>query len=163
MTGRANPIPIPVVIGARTQTHEELLTDRFPIGCIGMPDVAIATISLMTTTQPDTQTTEATATKREPLRPWNVVLLDDQEHTYDYVIDMLGRLFGYPAERGYELARTVDTQGRAIVATVHRELGELRVAQVRAFGPDPMMARSRGSMRALLEPADDGHDDGEGD
>jgi len=111
----------------------------------------------MATTQTDTHTSEAT--EREPLRPWNVVLLDDQEHTYDYVIDMLGRIFGHPAERGYEMARTVDTQGRAIVATVHRELGELRVAQVRAFGPDPMMATSNGPMRALLEPADDGEAD----
>lgn len=91
-----------------------------------------------------------------PLRPWNVVLLDDQDHTYEYVIDMLGRIFGYPQERGFQLAREVDSKGRAIIATVHRELGELRVQQVIGFGADPLLTRSNGPMRAVLEPAEDG-------
>ncbi|MGD1916602.1 MAG: ATP-dependent Clp protease adaptor ClpS [Phycisphaerales bacterium] len=108
----------------------------------------------MNATQTKSDVREAESTDRQPLQPWNVVLLDDQDHTYDYVIGMLGSIFGYPSERGFKLARTVDTEGRAIVATVHRELGELRVAQVRGFGADPMLASSRGPMRALLEPAE---------
>ncbi|RYG73058.1 ATP-dependent Clp protease adaptor ClpS, partial [bacterium] len=27
--------------------------------------------------------------------PWNVVLLDDDYHSYDYVVEMLMALFGY--------------------------------------------------------------------
>lgn len=105
-----------------------------------------------THTQPQTLPQDQTG----PLRPWNVVLLDDQDHTYEYVIDMLGRIFGYPQERGFQLAREVDSKGRAIIATVHRELGELRVQQVRGFGADPLLTRSNGPMRAILEPAQDG-------
>ena len=96
----------------------------------------------------------------QPLRPWHVVLLDDQDHTYEYVIDMLGRIFGYPQERGFRLAQEVDTKGRAVVATVHKELGELRVQQVRGFGADPFLARSKGPMRVFLEPAEEGSQGG---
>lgn len=105
-------------------------------------------------TKPDTRPTPTTDS--QPLRPWNVVLLDDQDHTYDYVIDLLGRLFGHDLTRAFELARKVDTEGRAVVATTHRELGELRVQQIRGFGADPLMARSRGPMKAILEPAESG-------
>lgn len=112
----------------------------------------------MTKTHTQTHTQTAEANERKPLTPWNVVLLDDQEHTYDYVIDMLGRIFGHPRRQAYDLARKVDTQGRAVVATVHRELGELRVAQIIGFGADPLMSKSTGSMKAILEPAE-GSDD----
>lgn len=84
------------------------------------------------------------------------MLLDDQDHSYDYVIDLLGRLFGHNRERAFELARKVDTEGRAVVATTHRELGELRVQQIRGFGADPLISSSRGPMQALLEPAESG-------
>lgn len=105
-------------------------------------------------TQPETR--PSPSTDSQPLRPWNVVLLDDQDHSYDYVIDLLGRLFGHNRERAFELARKVDTEGRAVVATTHRELGELRVQQIRGFGADPLISSSRGPMRALLEPAESG-------
>lgn len=84
------------------------------------------------------------------------MLLDDQDHTYDYVIDLLGRLFGHDRTQAFELARKVDTDGRAVVATTHRELGELRVQQIRGFGADPLLSRSRGPMQAVLEPAESG-------
>jgi len=106
----------------------------------------------------DAQTVTQTTPESKPLTPWNVVLLDDQDHTYDYVVDMLGRIFGHSRRRAFDLARTVDTQGRAVVATVHRELGELRVAQITGFGADPLLASSTCSMRAILEPAEDESD-----
>ncbi|MEO1008612.1 MAG: ATP-dependent Clp protease adaptor ClpS [Planctomycetota bacterium] len=111
--------------------------------------------------RPGTRNSE---TDRQPLTPWNVVLLDDQDHTYDYVIDMLGRIFGYDIPTGFRLATQVDTRGRAVVATLHRELAELRVQQIRGFGADPHLARSNGPMYAVIEPgeggsADDGPDD----
>ena len=109
----------------------------------------------------NTQVATEQATQSQPLTPWNVVLLDDQEHTYEYVIDMLGRIFGHPRAKAYDLARTVDTQGRAVVATLHKELGELRVAQITAFGPDILMASSTRSMQAVLEPVQ-GNDDDQG-
>ena len=90
-------------------------------------------------------------TRRQP--PYHVVLLDDDDHTYAYVIEMLGRLFGYSTERAFQLAREVDTTGRVIVDTTTLERAELKRNQIRAYGADWRLERSRGSMAAVIEPA----------
>lgn len=97
---------------------------------------------------------ERTKPESKKLPPFNVVLLNDDDHTYDYVILMLRRLFGHPEPRGMQLARQVDSSGRAIVLTTHRELAELKRDQIHAFGADPRIAASRGSMSAVIEPAE---------
>jgi ATP-dependent Clp protease adaptor protein ClpS len=104
------------------------------------------------------QTAVAPAAKKEQktqkLPPYNVILLDDDDHTYDYVITMLRRVFGHPEPRGYQLARQVDSQGRAIVMTTHRELAELKRDQILGFGADPRIEKCCGSMGAVIEPAE---------
>lgn len=111
-----------------------------------------------------------TGTKPDTKQPWlwNVVLLDDQHHTYEYVIRMMQQLFGHTVEKAFTVAQRVDKDGRAICITTHKEHAELKRDQIHAFGRDPLMAQSRGSMSAILEPAecggeDDDHKDGEKD
>lgn len=91
--------------------------------------------------------------KTQGLPPYNVVLLDDSDHSYEYVIMMLKAIFGYPPEKGYELAREVDTSGRVVVATTNLEKAELKRDQIQNFGPDPLIPRCKGSMSAEVEPA----------
>ena len=90
--------------------------------------------------------------KKQP--PYHVVLLDDDDHSYDYVIRMMKAVFGYAEERGYQLAKEVDTSGRVIVLTTTLEHAELKRDQIHAYGADPMLARSSGAMSAVLEPAE---------
>ena len=90
-----------------------------------------------------------------PLPPYHVVLLNDDDHTYDYVIEMLRVIFGYQPERGFQMAREVDSQGRVIVMTTHKERAELKRDQIHAYGADTRISRCRGSMTALIEPAPD--------
>jgi ATP-dependent Clp protease adaptor protein ClpS len=92
-------------------------------------------------------------TEQPTLPPYNVVLLDDDDHTYEYVIQMLRRVFGHPEARGFQLAKQVDEKGRAIVLTTHKEHAELKRDQVLSFGADPRLAACRGSMTAVIEPA----------
>lgn len=94
---------------------------------------------------------EATEPQSKPL--YNVVLLDDDEHTYEYVIEMLVKVFGHSVERSFEMAREVDLEGRVIVDTTHQERAELKRDQIHGFGADPRLFGSRGSMRATIEPA----------
>ena len=94
---------------------------------------------------------EQEKTKRQP--PYNVVLLDDDYHTFDYVIAMLQQLFGYPREKGMQMAMEVHTTGRVIVLTTTKEHAELKRDQIHAFGPDPLIPRCKGSMSATIEPA----------
>src|SRR5689334_3681857 len=88
------------------------------------------------------------STKRKPrkLPPYHVVLLDDDDHSYEYVIEMLRCLFGYADEHGYQLATEVDAAGRAVVVTTHKELAELKRDQIRGYGVDIRVATCRGSM-----------------
>src|SRR5438445_3001077 len=90
-------------------------------------------------------------TKRQP--PYNVVLLNDDDHSYQYVIVMLQQLFGHPPEKGFQMAKEVDTTGRVIVLTTTMEHAELKRDQIHAFGPDPGIPRCQGSMSAMIEPA----------
>lgn len=92
--------------------------------------------------------------KPKKLPPYNVVLLDDSQHTYDYVIDMLKSVFGYEELKGFVMAKAVDTHGRVIVYTTHQELAELKRDQIIAFGADFRMSTSKAGMAAVVEPAD---------
>jgi ATP-dependent Clp protease adaptor protein ClpS len=95
--------------------------------------------------------------KRPPKRlpPFHVVLLNDDDHTHEYVIKMLKNLFGHNEQQGFKLAEEVDKQGRAIVFTTHKELAELKRDQIHAFGRDERVATCQGAMSAVVEPAED--------
>ncbi len=86
--------------------------------------------------------------------PYHVVLIDDDDHTYQYVIEMLRKIFGHPYERGYQLAKEVDKKGRAIVLTTTREHAELKRDQIIGYGRDIRLSRCKGSMTAVIEPAE---------
>ena len=91
--------------------------------------------------------------KTQGMPPYNVVLLDDDEHSFEYVIHMLGKIFGHPPEKGYGMAIEVHTSGRVVVETTNLEKAELKREQIHAFGPDPLIPRCKGSMSATVEPA----------
>jgi ATP-dependent Clp protease adaptor protein ClpS len=96
------------------------------------------------------------ARKKKPrqLPPFNVVLLDDDDHSYEYVIEMLLAVFAHPEEKGFQLAKEVDTTGRVIVLTTHKEMAELKRDQIHAYGTDHRIATCKGSMSAIIEPAE---------
>ena len=91
-------------------------------------------------------------TRRQP--PYHVVLWNDDAHSYDYVIAMLMELFAYPPEKGFQLAKEVDTQGRVILLTTTLEHAELKRDQVHAYGKDSLIAGCKGSMSATIDPAE---------
>ena len=96
---------------------------------------------------------QAKKPKRQPR--YNVILLDDDHHSYAYVMVMLQMLFGHPLEKGYLLATEVDTSGRVIVLTTTREHAELKRDQIHAFGKDDLIAGCQGSMSSVIEPVSD--------
>ena len=91
-------------------------------------------------------------TKKQP--PYHVILLNDDDHSFEYVIGMLQQLFGHPVEKGYQMAMEVHTKGRVIVDTTSKERAELKRDQIHAFGADVLIARCQGSMSATIEAAE---------
>ncbi|CAN5822891.1 hypothetical protein BH11PLA1_BH11PLA1_00420 [soil metagenome] len=84
---------------------------------------------------------------------WNVVVLNDDDHSVPYVVRMLQELFHATQDDARKLTETIDSAGRAVVFTTHKELAELKVEQVMGYGRDPQLASSKGSMSAVIEPA----------
>lgn len=101
------------------------------------------------TVAPETRTTA-----REVLVPlYRVVLLDDNDHSYDYVIEMLQMLFIFTLDEAFRHAEEVDRCGRTVIITCERPQAEFARDQIHAYGPDPRLPRSSGSMSAIVEPA----------
>ena len=88
--------------------------------------------------------------KRQPR--YHVILWDDDDHSYDYVIRMMSQLFAHPTERGMQIAQEVDASGRAICLTTTKEHAELKRDQIHAFGADKHIVRCSGAMWASIEP-----------
>ena len=91
--------------------------------------------------------------KSKRLPPYHVVLLDDDDHTYNYVTRMLRQLFGHTLEQAFLMAREVDATGRVIVDTTSKERAELKCDQITAFGKDSLIPHCKGSMTAVIEPS----------
>jgi ATP-dependent Clp protease adaptor protein ClpS len=109
---------------------------------------AVATPETIVRTRPK----KRDKTKKQP--PYHVILHNDNDHSFEYVIHMMQSLFGHPVERGFQIANEVHTKGRVIVDTTSKERAELKRDQIHAFGADPMLPRCKGSMSASIEAAE---------
>lgn len=103
--------------------------------------------------QPDTQVLPSDVETQLAPR-YHVILHDDPNHTYDYVIEMLIDLFGKEPMRALEHAIEVDKTGVTIVDTTSLERAELKRDQIKAYGPDWRLEGSKSGMYATIEPAD---------
>lgn len=88
--------------------------------------------------------------KKQPR--YHVILWDDNDHSYEYVIMMMRQLFGHTFPMGHKLAETVDKHGRCICLTTTKEHAELKRDQIHAYGRDFLIERCKGSMSATIEP-----------
>ena len=93
-------------------------------------------------------------TNPKPMRQprYHVLLWDDDEHTFAYVIKMVRELFGHSLEKAREIAKTVDKTGTAVCLTTTREHAELKRDQIKSYGRDEGNDACRGSMRCSIEP-----------
>jgi ATP-dependent Clp protease adaptor protein ClpS len=93
------------------------------------------------------------STKDELSKLFHVIILNDDEHTFDYVIEMLQAVFSLPYATALAHTMEADATGSSIVLTTNLEEAERKRDQVHAYGPDWRMPESRGSVAALVEPA----------
>src|ERR1017187_9696874 len=97
---------------------------------------------------------EAEILERDRLVPlYRVVLLDDNDHTYDSVIEMLQKIFIFTPVLACRHAEEVDRAGRAALITCELREAEFARDQIHAYGPDWRLTRSKGSMSPVVEPA----------
>lgn len=107
-----------------------------------------------TITPPKTRKVTRKRPKTQLVPRYNVVLLDDNHHTYDYVIEMLMDIFGHSQSKAFQMACEVDSRGRVIVDTTNKERAEHKRDQIHSYGADWRIPHCKGSMSAEIEPVD---------
>ena len=65
--------------------------------------------------------------KPKRLPPYNVILLDDDDHTVEYVVDLCQKVFGYPSGKGI-----ANCQGSSHHEAVHSLDGIVGVGGIEA-------------------------------
>jgi ATP-dependent Clp protease adaptor protein ClpS len=83
---------------------------------------------------------------------YRVVLLDDDDHTYDYVVEMLQKIFVFSVEQALRHAQEVDSMGRTVLITCELPEAEFARDQIHGYGKDWRLPRSKGPMSAVVEP-----------
>ena len=102
----------------------------------------------------DEETGERGEESAERNRLYDVILLDDDDHSYEYVVEMVMKVFGHPEARAFRHAVEVDTAGLTRLLTCGLQKAEGKRDQIHAYGADPRIPRCQGSMAALVEPAE---------
>jgi len=109
------------------------MSDQEQSAAVVEPDVEQDTPA-ETQTQSGTQSDSRTKRKKQP--PYAVIVHNDEDHTWQYVIEVLQRVCGYNEEKAYLLTSKVHFEGRASVWSGPKEVAELKRDQIRGFGPD---------------------------
>jgi ATP-dependent Clp protease adaptor protein ClpS len=68
--------------------------------------------------------------------PYAVIVENDDFHTFNYVTEVLQKVFGYDLQKAFLLTVEVDASGQAIVWSGALEVAELKRDQIRGCGPD---------------------------
>jgi ATP-dependent Clp protease adaptor protein ClpS len=94
-------------------------------------------------------------TRRVP--PFNVIIENDDFHSFEFVVDVLRKALGYAEERCYQLTMLAHTSGRAVVWTGPKEVAELKADQIRTFHENRAADSARlGPLGCTIEPAPGG-------
>lgn len=72
--------------------------------------------------------------KRQPL--YGVIVFNDDEHSFQFVMETFMKVFGYTIEKSYALVLQIHHGGRGIVWSGPLEVAEFKRDQVRSAGPD---------------------------
>jgi ATP-dependent Clp protease adaptor protein ClpS len=103
--------------------------------------------------QPRTVPEEETRTRTKRQPPYAVVLHNDDVNGFDFVVEVLSKVFGYGSEKAYTLTMEAHSRGRSIVWSGALEVAELKADQIHSCGPDPRtVAAGAQPLRVTVEP-----------
>lgn len=62
-------------------------------------------------------------------RKYNVIIYNDNETTFDFVMEILKVIFDYDAIAAAKTTRAIHVEGKAIVATYSKDIAESKVSE----------------------------------
>jgi ATP-dependent Clp protease adaptor protein ClpS len=99
-----------------------------------------------------TRPREREETRTRFLPPYNVILENDDDHTFEFVMEVLRKVLGCTEQRAFQLTNEAHTKGRAVIWTGPKEVAELKVEQVLTCH-ETRGTRKLGPLGCTLEPA----------
>jgi ATP-dependent Clp protease adaptor protein ClpS len=90
-------------------------------------------------------------TRRIP--PYNVILLNDDHHSMEFVVDVLCKVLGCSLERAVQFMMEAHSSGRAIIWTGTKEVAELKAEQIHTYPELRDDGRDLGPLGCDIEPA----------
>lgn len=102
-------------------------------------------------TLPAEEISTQTQDERKKAPMYRVVLWNDENHTFAYVIHMMQKIFSYSKPKGETIAQQVHHHGKVTVAVLPLEIAEFKRDQIRNFGPDILVDNCISSMFATIE------------
>jgi ATP-dependent Clp protease adaptor protein ClpS len=100
----------------------------------------------------ETKPRDETRTRRIP--PYNVILLNDDHHSMEFVVEVLCKVLGCSVERAFQFMMEAHETGRAIIWTGTKEVAELKAEQIQTC---PEIRDSDGAqlgpLGCVIEPA----------
>jgi ATP-dependent Clp protease adaptor protein ClpS len=98
---------------------------------------------------------EQTRTRRVP--PYNVLIDNDDDHSFEFVVGVLRQALGHSLERAHQLTMLAHTSGRAVVWTGPKEVAELKAEQIQTFHETRDTDQAKlGPLSCAIEPAPGG-------
>jgi ATP-dependent Clp protease adaptor protein ClpS len=92
--------------------------------------------------------------KSKILPPYNVILMNDDFHSFDFVVGVLRKVFGVPEEQAFLLALRAHETGRSVVWTGAKETAEFKVEQIRTYHEKRAAdQKDLGPLDCYIEPA----------
>src|SRR5437763_15775599 len=85
--------------------------------------------STMATAFPEVLPDEETETRTRRQPPYAVILHNDDHNGFEFVVNVLRKVFGYPAEKCFELTLEAHEKGRCVVWVGTMEVAELKADQ----------------------------------
>ena len=74
--------------------------------------------------------------KPKPQPPYAVVIFNDPDHSFEHVIELLQRVFGYDLAKAMDLTLEAHDNDRAVVWSGPLETAEFKRDRIRGLGPD---------------------------
>lgn len=110
----------------------------------------------MATIECASDTITSTVVTPKLLPPYAVIVHNDNDHTFLFVVELFQKVLRYSLDKCEALANEVHKQGRAIVWTGSLEVAELKQQSLHNCGPDTYSRRNINyPLHVTIEPVSD--------
>lgn len=93
-------------------------------------------------------------TRIKQLPPYHVLIENDDDHTMQFVVMVLRKVFGYDDAKAIKLMMNAHEAGEAVVWTGSKELAELKLEQIGTYHEKHWRdGHNLGPLRCRIEPA----------